>query len=182
MFRMNLSWHIYVQTEIDGLIYDKFVRLWRDIRDTSQCRLNGYTILFILLRLSTRIAGDCFRAVIWLGLLCKKSLYLSGSGCFATDGQSARLSRCRAPRPDFYYCRTFAVFMMWGALPDERTGLQCIRTIRCHSPVQVPQNSCPHLTVSFEPPPTWRARFPYLYPPGTLRPSYTPGHWVSLYP
>jgi hypothetical protein len=25
--------------------------------------------------------------------------------------------------PDFYNCRTFAVFMLWGALFDERTGL-----------------------------------------------------------
>jgi hypothetical protein len=28
--------------------------------------------------------------------------------------------------------------------------------------------------------PTWRARFPYLYPPGTGWPSYTPGHWVPF--
>jgi hypothetical protein len=28
--------------------------------------------------------------------------------------------------------------------------------------------------------PTWRARFPYLYPPGTAWPGYTPRHWVSL--
>jgi hypothetical protein len=28
------------------------------------------------------------------------------------------------------------------------------------------------------PSPTWRARFPYLCPPGTGWPSYTPGHWV----
>jgi hypothetical protein len=26
--------------------------------------------------------------------------------------------------------------------------------------------------------PTWRARSPYLYPPGTRWPSYTPRHWV----
>jgi hypothetical protein len=30
----------------------------------------------------------------------------------------------------------------------------------------------------FEIPPTWRARSPYLYPPGTGWPSYTPRHWV----
>jgi hypothetical protein len=29
-------------------------------------------------------------------------------------------------------------------------------------------------------PPTWRARSPYLYPPGTGWPSYTPGHWVPI--
>jgi hypothetical protein len=38
----------------------------------------------------------------------------------------------------------------------------------------------PYSTVSFESPSTWRARSPYLYAPGTGRPSYTPGHWVSF--
>jgi hypothetical protein len=27
---------------------------------------------------------------------------------------------------------------------------------------------------------TWRARSPYLYPPGTRWPSYTPRHWVPF--
>jgi hypothetical protein len=44
-----------------------------------------------------------------------------------TDGQSASLSWNKAPiwglRPDFYYCQTVAGLLMWGALPDERTGL-----------------------------------------------------------
>jgi hypothetical protein len=43
-----------------------------------------------------------------------------------------------------------------------------------------PQNSRPYLTVSFETTPTWRARFPYLFPSGTGWPSYTPGHWVPF--
>jgi hypothetical protein len=30
--------------------------------------------------------------------------------------------------------------------------------------------------LSLEPPPTWKARFPYLYPPGTAWPGYTPRH------
>jgi hypothetical protein len=29
--------------------------------------------------------------------------------------------------------------------------------------------------------PTWRARSPYLYPPGTEWPGYTPMHWVFLF-
>jgi hypothetical protein len=29
--------------------------------------------------------------------------------------------------------------------------------------------------------PASRARFPYLYPPGTGWPSYTPGHWVPIF-
>jgi hypothetical protein len=38
----------------------------------------------------------------------------------------------------------------------------------------------PYLTVSSETPPIWRASFPYLSPPGTRWPSYTPGHWVPF--
>jgi hypothetical protein len=49
-----------------------------------------------------------------------------------------------------------------------------------HFWVDVPQNSRPYFAVSFETPPTWRARSTYLYPPGTGWPSYTPGHWVSI--
>jgi hypothetical protein len=44
-----------------------------------------------------------------------------------TDGQSASLSWYQAPiwgpRPDFYYCRTFAGLLFWGALSNERMGL-----------------------------------------------------------
>jgi hypothetical protein len=32
----------------------------------------------------------------------------------------------------------------------------------------------------FETPPTWRTRSPYLYPPGTGWPRYTPRHWVPF--
>jgi hypothetical protein len=48
-----------------------------------------------------------------------------------------------------------------------------------HSWVEVPQTSRQYFTVSFETPPTWRARSPYLYPSETGWPSYTPGHWVD---
>jgi hypothetical protein len=34
--------------------------------------------------------------------------------------------------------------------------------------------------LDFPPPPTCRARSPYLYPPGTEWPSYTPRHWVPF--
>jgi hypothetical protein len=37
-----------------------------------------------------------------------------------------------------------------------------------------------HILLSLLRPPTWRARFPYLYPPGTGWPSYTPGNWVPF--
>jgi hypothetical protein len=45
-----------------------------------------------------------------------------------TDLQSASLSWNKTPiwglRPDLYYCLTVAGLLMWGALSDERTGLQ----------------------------------------------------------
>jgi hypothetical protein len=45
----------------------------------------------------------------------------------------------------------------------------------------VPQDSRPYFIVPIlETPPTWRARSPYLYPPGTRYPRYTPGHWVRF--
>jgi hypothetical protein len=37
-----------------------------------------------------------------------------------------------------------------------------------------------HILLSFETPPTWRARSPYLFHPGSGWPSYTPGHWVPI--
>jgi hypothetical protein len=46
--------------------------------------------------------------------------------------------------------------------------------------VRVAQNPQPYFTLLSETPPTWRAKFPYLYPPGTAWPSYTPGHWVPF--
>jgi hypothetical protein len=42
------------------------------------------------------------------------------------------------------------------------------------------QSSHSWAEVSSETPPTWRARFLYLYPPGTGWPSYTPGRWVNF--
>jgi hypothetical protein len=38
----------------------------------------------------------------------------------------------------------------------------------------------PYFTVSFTTPPTWRARFSYLYPPGTMWSSRTLGQWVPF--
>jgi hypothetical protein len=47
--------------------------------------------------------------------------------------------------------------------------------------VWVPWGSRPCFIVPIlETPPTWRARSPYLYPPETGWPRYTPGHWVPF--
>jgi hypothetical protein len=67
------------------------------------------------------------------------------------------MSCCPAPiwctQPDFYCSWTFAFFMFWDALPDERMGLSFSHTIHYHSWAQVPQNSWSHLIISFEDPP-----------------------------
>jgi hypothetical protein len=107
-----------------------------------------------------------------------------------TDSQSASLSWCRAPIqslwPDFFLSLAIAGFLMWSTLSDERMGLQFTCTFAsrpCQSSdswVEVPQNSRPYFSVSFETPTTWRARSPYLCSPGTVWPSYAPGHWVPI--
>jgi hypothetical protein len=73
-----------------------------------------------------------------------------------------------------------------GALSDEKTSLLFLvftrHRQRCLSQIWVPQDSWAYFIVSiFETPPTWRARFLYLFPPGTWYPSYTPLHWVKVF-
>jgi hypothetical protein len=71
----------------------------------------------------------------------------------------------------------FAVLFLWGALSDERTGLNfAVQSLDAPSHAE----PLPYFAVSSETPPTLRARFPYLYPPGTGWPSYTPGLWVPF--
>jgi hypothetical protein len=87
-----------------------------------------------------------------------------------TDGQSASLSWNKAPiwglRPDFYYRRTVAGLLMWGALSDERTGLSFTIAAgpcqRSHSLVRAPLDSRPCFTVS-------DLRLPISSPPTTRR-------------
>jgi hypothetical protein len=46
----------------------------------------------------------------------------------------------------------------------------------------VPRDSGPYFIVPvLESLPTWSVRSPFLYPPGTGWPSYTPRHWVPFY-
>jgi hypothetical protein len=79
------------------------------------------------------------------------------------------------------------LWVSWSGRPiwwEDRSVIYCTIASRpcqsSHSWVQVLQNSRPYFTISYETPPTWRARSPYLYPPGTGWPSYTPGHWVPF--
>jgi hypothetical protein len=76
---------------------------------------------------------------------------------------------------------------MWGALSDDGTGLLLAAYNCCWpSPAQSFLGSRPARLMTifyclrFETPPTWRARSPYLYPPVTGWPSYTPRHWAPF--
>jgi hypothetical protein len=87
-----------------------------------------------------------------------------------TNGQSASLSWNKGPiwglRPDFYYRRTVASLLIWGALSDERTGLSFTiaagSSQRSHSRVRAPWDSRPYFTVS-------DLRLPFSSPPTTRR-------------
>jgi hypothetical protein len=54
-----------------------------------------------------------------------------------TVSQSVSQSWCRASiwgsRPDIYCCLTVTALLLWGALPDERTGLSFVRVTVCIS-------------------------------------------------
>jgi hypothetical protein len=100
--------------------------------------------------------------------------------------QSVSMSWYRVPLwdlwPDIISCRNVAVWNLLSCIygaPTLTRGRVC--NLRCnHSMVRVSQNPKPYFTASSETPLTSRARFPYLYPPGTGWPSYTPGHWVPF--
>jgi hypothetical protein len=86
-----------------------------------------------------------------------------------TDGKSASLSRCRAQ-----------LFITVGHFRSSCRGTPSLTRGRVVQFV-VTLRSKSHRTIAlFETPPTWRARSPYLYPPGTGWPSYTPGHCVQF--
>jgi hypothetical protein len=100
--------------------------------------------------------------------------------------QSVSMSWYRAPLWDLLLdiisCRNVAVrnlrSCIYGA-PSLTRGRVC-NLQHDHSMARVAQNPKPYFTVSSETPPTWKARFSYLYPPGTGWPSYTPGQWVPF--
>jgi hypothetical protein len=65
--------------------------------------------------------------------------------------------------------------------PSLTGGRVCIILLLLVFASSVPQDSRPYFIVPIlETPPTWRARSPYLYPPGPGWPKYTPGHWVPF--
>jgi hypothetical protein len=115
----------------------------------------------------------------WLKLK-SKLIYASRPVCLGVGPPSG------AHNQMIVFCLAIAGFLLWDTLSDERMGLLFICTFASepcqsnHSWVEVPHNSRPYFTVSFETHPTWRARSPCLYLPGTGWPCYTPGHWLPF--
>jgi hypothetical protein len=73
---------------------------------------------------------------------------------------------------------------MWGTLSNTRRGsvvYNCCRSLPVQSFLDLSPTELMTIfyCLRFMAPPTWRARSPYLFPPGTLWPSYTPG-WAPF--
>jgi hypothetical protein len=112
------------------------------------------------------------------------SMHMSSSesqSYITTNGQLASLSWCQAPiwrpRLDFYYCQTVAGLLMWGhPLWWEDGSVVCNCCWSSPLPSFLGPSPTELMTIfyclRFETPPTWRAKSPYLYPPGTAWPSY----------
>jgi hypothetical protein len=89
------------------------------------------------------------------------------------------------PRPVFFSIEHPRSYSLYNILSDERMGLSftisAVPRQRSHSRARVPRDSTIiFYPLRFETPPTLRARFPYLYPPGTGWPGYNPRHWVPF--
>jgi hypothetical protein len=80
-------------------------------------------------------------------------------------------------RNQFFYRQLWVYFLA----PSLTRGWVCNLLFLLVLASAVPRDSRPYYTVPIlETPPTWRARSPYLYPPGTGWPSYTSQHWVPF--
>jgi hypothetical protein len=79
--------------------------------------------------------------------------------------------------------QTFVGLLVWDAISDERVGLSFTIAAgprqRNNSRVRLP-DSWPYFTLSDSTLPNLEARSPYLYPPGTGWPSYTPGNGFAF--
>jgi hypothetical protein len=140
-----------------------------------------------------RFWSDSFLKWLWrhpLNVIPQKEILITeqpmSKSKLLYEWRSVSMSWYRAPlwdlRSDTTSCRSVAVWNLRSYFcgePSLTRGRVC--NLQCnHSLVRVAQKPLPYFTVSSETPPTWRARFPYLYLPGTGWPSYTPGHWVPF--
>jgi hypothetical protein len=110
-------------------------------------------------------------------------------GYVTTDGQSAILSGCQAPhmgpKTRFLLLSDNCGFVHVGR-PLRREDGSVVYNCCWASPAQSFSgwSSTGLMTIIYclrlKTVPTWRARSPYLYPPVTGWPSYTPRHWVPF--
>jgi hypothetical protein len=81
--------------------------------------------------------------------------------------------------PDITSCLKVAVLSLWGALSNERMGLQfAVQSLNCPSRAEL-------ITILFclmWDSPNLEGQVPCLYPPGTWWPSYIPGNWFPWTP
>jgi hypothetical protein len=104
----------------------------------------------------------------------------SESKYFTTDGRSiSQYVIVSSPLwdlwPDITSCPKVVFFSPWGALSDDRTGLQfAVQSLNGSSRAE--PATIVYCLIWDSPN---RARLPYLYPPGTGWSRYTPGHWDS---
>jgi hypothetical protein len=146
---------------------------------TSSLTRRSVCLLWIWLAFRQGYVSQLKHRYTWLWGMRQSQSYIT------TDGQSASLSWCQSfiwgQIPNFYCCQTVSghphwledgcvVYSCWWATPAQSfsgpspAGLMTI-----------------FYCLRFETPPTCRARSPYLYPPGTGWPGYTPRHWFSFY-
>jgi hypothetical protein len=108
---------------------------------------------------------------------------------FTTDGLPP-ISSWRQPpwdsRPTFFFqlnsC-SYSPYVTSSLTRGKVCRLQLLLSLASADPIRGP-NPAGLMTkfdcLRFETHPTWRARSPYLYPPGTGWPNYTPRHWVPF--
>jgi hypothetical protein len=96
-------------------------------------------------------------------------------------------SWCQAPiwdpRPIFLYLWNIftQLRVCYFVAPSLTRGRVCNLLLLLALASTVPRDSRPYFVVPIiGTSPTWRSRSPYLYPPGTGWPRYTPGHWVPF--
>jgi hypothetical protein len=97
------------------------------------------------------------RVTFWLAVY-RQSIYLDAKLLETHDKHFLQLNPCG--HSPYVTLLGFANAVILGPSPAELiTIFYCLR---------------------LETPPTWRARSPYLYPPGTAWPSFNPRHWVTF--
>jgi hypothetical protein len=123
------------------------------------------------------VVGKCSKwKLIYDWQSVSQSVLVSGTHPSGTCDQSFFLLEISFRQ--FWVCCFVAPSLTRGRVRNLRLLLCLARAVTLGSKSRRTQR--PYFIVSSETPPTCRARFPYLYSPGTGWPSYTPGHWVPF--